>query len=197
MESKEIQKKIKDGWILARAIIEVAGKPKKHVEDMLKEYISSIGKDKDTVIIVKKDISPAKKHDDIFATFCEIEILFKTLNELIYFCFDYMPSNIEIYDPQELVYKTRELNSFINTMQAKLHDANIAAKTIKQKNDNLNLSFTKLLKNFIAISCIAPRTLVDLEKIIGVPKVHIETVMNVLIDEKRVKKVDDKFVTIK
>lgn len=195
MDTKEIQKKIKDGWILGRAIIEVAGKPKKHVEDTLKDYIKKIGND--NVIIIKNETSSAKKHDDIFAAFTELEILFKTLNDLIYFCFDYMPSNIEIYDPQELVYKTRELNSFINTMQAKLHDANIAAKTIKQVNTNLNESFTKLMKNFIAVTCIGGKTLDEIEKIMGVPKIHIEKVLEVLIKDERVKKTGEKYITIK
>lgn len=196
MDKRETEKMIKDGWILARAIIEVAGKPKKHVADTLKGYIDKIGNDK--VIIVKTEISPAKKQEgDIYAAFCEIEALFKNLTELVYFCFDYMPSNVEIYDPQELVYKTRELNSFINTMQAKLHDANIAAKTIKQHNLKLNESFTKLLKNFLAVSSIGGKTLDELEGIIGVPKVHLETVFEVLMKEKRVKKEGNKYYTIK
>ena len=195
MDNKEIQKKIKEGWVLARAIIEVAGKPKKHVEDTLKGYIKNIGSER--IIVVKSEVSPAKKHDDIFAAFTEMEILFKSINDLVYFCFDYMPSNIEVYDPQELVYKTRELNSFINTMQAKLHDANIAAKTIKQRNENLNDSFTKLMKNFIAVVCINGKTLVELEKIIGVPAIHIEKVLNVLIKEERMKKVENKYITTK
>lgn len=195
MDSKEIQKKIKDGWILARAIIEVAGKPKKYVEDTLKNYTKTIGNE--SVIVIKSDLSPAKKHDDIFAAFMEMEILFKNVNDLIYFCFDYMPSNIEIYDPQELVYKTRELNAFINTMQTKLHDANIAAKTISKRNESLNENFTKLMKNFIAVACINPRTLDEIEKIIGIPKIHIEKVLEVLVKEERVKKTGEKYVTIK
>lgn len=196
MDKKEIELKTKEGWLLTRIIMEVAGKPKKHVEDMLKDYLSKI--ETENAIILKKEINRAKKQEgDIYASFAELEIIFKDLNELVYFCFDYMPSSVEVYDPQEMSYKARDLTAFINNLQAKLHDVNFAAKTIKAHNVKLNESFTKLLKNFVAVSCINGRTIQELEKIIGVPAIHLETIIKVLESEQRIKKKEDKYVTLK
>lgn len=196
MDKKEIQEKIKEGWLLARVIIEVAGKPKKHVETTLDDYIKKIETEK--AIILKKEMNKAKKQaGEMFAAFCELEIIFKNLNELVYFCFDYMPSSVEIYDPQELMYKARDLTDFINDLQAKLHEVNFAAKTIKQQNTVLNDNFAKLLKNFIAIACVNGKTIDILEKMMGVPAEHIKRVIAVLEKEQRIKFKDNEYITLK
>lgn len=197
MDKKEIEQKLKDGWLLSRVIIEVAGKPKKHVEDMLKDYITKIDAGTNVKIFKKTFNKAIKQEGDIYAAFAELEITFKTINELVYFCFDYMPSSVEIYDPQNFEYKARDITGFINDLQAKLHEVNFAAKTIKQHNIKLNENFTKLMKNFVAVSCINGKTLKQLEETIGVPAEHIEKVIAVLEKEQRIKKKDDKYVTVK
>ena len=119
------------------------------------------------------------------------------MNELVYFCFDYMPSSVEIIEPQEHIYKAHDLTSFINDLQAKLHEANIAAKTISQKNIKLNEGFTKLLKNFVSVACFGGKTMKQLEILTGVTQKHLEIVIAVLIKEQRVKKKDELYVTVK
>ena len=196
MNKNEIKQRISEGWIKARTIIEIIGKPKKHVDTTLKDYVKAIS-GKDTVII-KEDISRAKKHEEkLYAAFAELEVIFKNLNSLVYFCFDYMPSSIEIDEPGELVYTARELTLFINDMQGRLHDVNMAAKQLKQQNLKLNENFSKLLKNFIVVASVVGKTIQELEKIIGLPEKHMKSVLKVLIKEKRMKKQGEKYITIK
>ena len=198
MKNKEIKQKVEsEGWILARSIIEIVGKPKLHVEKTIKEYLGYIKKNKNLIVVDQK-INKAKKHDEnLFATFAELNIMFKDLNELMYFCFDYMPSSLEIEEPHEMKYEAIKLTGFINDMQARLHEVDLITKQTKQKHQVLNTNFIKLLKNFSVVSCVGGKKLVELEKIIGMPQKHIEKVLDLAIKEKRVKKEGDLYTTIK
>lgn len=196
MNNKEIKQKVNEGWVLARTIIEIIGSPKAHVDQTIKNYVNAI--ENENKIILKKDISKSKKHEsNLYAAFAEIEILFKNLNEVIYFCFDYMPSSIEIEEPEEMIYKSHDLTTFINDLQGRLHDVDMTAKQLKKQNEKLNESFLKITKNFIIVSCINGMNMENLEKMTGLKSVALEKVLNALIKENKIKKENNIYITVK
>ena len=148
------QEKIEQGHILSRVIIELMGKPKEHVEQSLKKYLDNLAKN-DEIEVLQQDISSAKEVEDdnqgLWVTFAELEILTKDIPTLIGFCFDYMPSSIEILEPKEIKLKESTLSNIMNDLQAKLHKLDMAVKNLHNENQSLKRNTFFLTTNFTAL----------------------------------------------
>lgn len=125
--------------ITIRAIIEIAGFPKEHVEEIMKKVIDNLKSAfdlKDHKIY--EAVALKDKMEGFWSTFSEVEMNFKDINELVIFCFEYMPSSIELLSPEEIKFKSNEMNNLFNDLLSRLHDYDMVVK-------NLNAS-NKLLK---------------------------------------------------
>lgn len=125
-----IQDKISQGWIHAIIVVEVLGKPPEHVSQVLEKAIEKLAQENDLEIVEKKFYEPHPV-ENIFSTFAEIEILFADIKKLIDIIFDYMPSSIEILEPQELKFKAVDATNFLNDLAARLHQYDALAKQLK------------------------------------------------------------------
>ena len=78
--------------IIFRAIIEVLGRPKEHIEKSLKEYLDNLKQNKNYKVI-SEEIAEVKKQEgqELWVVFAELEIKTSQVDSLISFCFDYMP----------------------------------------------------------------------------------------------------------
>lgn len=191
MDNKEIRNKIAEGRIYVRAIIEVVGKPKEHVTESLASHIKHIEDNKD-LILVKKSIEPAIKQDDFFSTFAEVELLAKDTVTLLAFCFDYMPSSIEILAPERLVMSNSNLSGFLNDMQARLHAVNTGLVQLQEKNKFFIKNTAVLLRNFLVVLLSSkPMTIQQIHPFLGVKKEDIIKILNVLMQEEKVIKKDN------
>ena len=79
----------------ARLIIEIAGSPKEHIEEVMKKMVDSVMHEKK---VIKYNIFEAQEKNNMFFTFTEIDVDFSGIEELLGFCMDYMPSSVEILD---------------------------------------------------------------------------------------------------
>tara|TARA_Y100000034_G_scaffold94375_1_gene114357 strand:+ start:884 stop:1255 length:372 start_codon:yes stop_codon:yes gene_type:complete len=113
-----------------KAIIEVAGAPKEHIENVIKEIVEKIKNEKD---IERFKIFEAQEKDKMFFTFTEIELNFKNFEEISGFCFDYFPSSIEILE-ENVDVKREELENTLNDLLAKLHQYDMDLKNLKAEN---------------------------------------------------------------
>ena len=138
--------------ILFRAVVEVLGKPKEHVDSTLKGYLQKL-KENSRYEVLKEDLAELKQHEqsELWMAFAELEIKTSGVAEIIDFCFDYMPSLIEIIEPEELQLDSLVVSSFLNDMQAKLHGVDMLAKQMKIENQLTNNSLAKLLNNYIIV----------------------------------------------
>jgi len=138
--------------ILFRAVIEILGKPKEHADSTLKGYIQKLKENK-RYEVVKEDLAELKQHEEseLWMAFAELEIKTSGVVDIIDFCFDYMPSLIEILEPDELRLDSLVISSFLNDMQAKLHGVDMVAKQLKMENQLLNQSLARLLNNYITL----------------------------------------------
>lgn len=138
--------------ILFRAVVEVLGKPKEHVDSTLKGYLKKL-KENSRYEVIKEDLAELKQHEEseLWMAFAELEIKTSGVAEIIDFCFDYMPSLIEIIEPEELKLDSLTISSFLNDMQAKLHGVDMIAKQMKVENQLTNQGLARLLSNFITI----------------------------------------------
>src|SRR3989338_5648551 len=138
MESKQIY---------ARFILEILGAPKEYIEQTLKEYVAKLKKE--GVEIKKEKFEEAKPADKLFSTFAEIEAQFQDINDLLSFCFEALPSSVEIIEPLELKINAPQLTGFLNDLQARLHEADLIIKSTEAHNKILDLNATAVFNNFV------------------------------------------------
>lgn len=187
MNQREINSKLAEGFIHIRTIIEVMGTPKDHVQKTLGDYVKKIRDDKD-LLMVSEDIEKVTETDEMFTAFAELEILVKSTKDLLSFCFDYMPSSVEVLAPEKVMYDTNDLSDFINDMQARLHAVNIGAHNLSEYNQTLIKNTAVLVKNFIFYSLAEAKDLPSLTKIIGIEQEKLKNILESMIKEGRIKK---------
>lgn len=121
-------------------IIEIAGSPKEHIEEVMKQLVSKIMEEKK---VLRYDIFEAQERNNMFLTFTEIDIQFENIEQFLGFCMDYLPSSVEILDENNIEIKRNEFENIVNDLLAKLHQDDMTLKNLKAqlmlKKDNLSL----------------------------------------------------------
>ena len=188
MDKNEIKQKIEEGYIQARFIIEIVGKPKDHVDIALTDLATHMQSNKDVIMIAKHQEAATEHEGELFAAFVEVEVLLKDLTMVVGFCFDYMPSSVEIIEPGEFRIKGREVASFLNEMQAKLHNLGIVIKNLKNENLFLKQNSAILLLNYLTILLVnKKRTIDELSKLTTISKEELKPFLDKLMKENKIK----------
>ena len=121
--------------ISARAIIEVAGFPKEHVDQIIKKVIDKLKEEREVVNAeLFETVALKDKMEGFYSAFTELKLNLKDIDDLIRFCLEYMPSSIEIIEPEEMSLKTQELAVVLNDLLGKLHDYDLAIKNLQASN---------------------------------------------------------------
>lgn len=181
----------------AKAIIESIGAPKEYIEETLKSYIQKI---KGTGLNINSEVY----HEGIpvedgkfFSTFVEIDARFKSTADLLNFCFDCMPSSIEIYQPEELVLPASEINGFLNDLQARIHENDLIVKNYKAQNTFLDRNAMAVFQNFLLFAIKqCPKTLAELSVPVGLEPEMLKPFLDKLLEQKRVKVENGKYLII-
>ncbi|HLC74122.1 MAG TPA: hypothetical protein VJH20_05815 [Candidatus Nanoarchaeia archaeon] len=119
--------------IKIRTIIEVVGFPEDHIKDAIIKIVDNI-KEKKHVKIINMYIEETKKLDKMFATFAELELDMPGLQDVIDFCFDYLPSSVEILEPEYINEKSIDLAGVLNDLMLKLHEYNMVIRNLQAEN---------------------------------------------------------------
>ncbi|MBW2980229.1 hypothetical protein KY360_02325 [Candidatus Woesearchaeota archaeon] len=182
------QKNPNEQQIRFRTIIEILGKPKEHVEASLKKYVEQIKSD-DNFMLIKEEFVPAEQKGKLFSTFAEIEVVSKSLPAMIGFCFDYMPSTMEIIKPEELKLSMRDMSSMLIDLQARLHKVDMVAKSYKIENDFVKRNMNALMKNLVMLLLKSKSlNLQQLSKFTGINEKELEPFLETLIKDNKIKK---------
>ena len=96
--------------IRCRTILEVLGKPQEYVEKSLKGYIEHIKEDSELVVL-NEEIAEIKEQGPMFSQFVELDLVIKSPKKLIAFCFQYMPSSLEIIKPEHFSMNHSEFSN--------------------------------------------------------------------------------------
>lgn len=121
--------------IHARAIIEILGSPKEHVDSTMQMINDQVKHYKDFKILKEKTFAAEKMGDKpLFNTFTEFELETNDVQTLIGFCFDFMPSSLEIIKPEDLLFKHHDVSDFLNDLLARLHQYDMVLKSIHAEN---------------------------------------------------------------
>ena len=117
--------------LVARVIVEVAGFPKEHIESVIKRLVEKIKEEEE---VLRSDIFEIKKINEFWSTFTEIELVFGGLDHLSKFCFEYMPSSIEVIEPDRFMLDAKDFEDVYNDVLGKLHHYDMNVKSIKAAN---------------------------------------------------------------
>ncbi|MBI4439317.1 hypothetical protein HY640_05270 [Candidatus Woesearchaeota archaeon] len=152
----------------ARAIIEIAGKPKKHIDDTMKLVIESLKKETG-IHLSKHKIHEAEQHEEVYSAFTEVDIELEDTDSLIGFCFQYMPSSIEFSEPEATEVDTAYLTDLFNELLARLHQADQKLKNANAANLILERNADALLKRLLfAVLKQKDKTLEELTQSVGI-----------------------------
>ena len=192
----ESEKQGEHSHIRCRTIIEVLGKPKEHVENAIREYIEHIKQDSELVIL-NEDYSETKEHGKLCSKFVELDLVIKGTKKLISFCFEYMPSSIEVLKPEQLIMSSPELSNFLNDLQARLHNVDMIVKQLKAENDFVKQNMNAILHNSILICLkVSHLNLEQLSQITGVEKKELEIFVEKMLKENKIKKENEAYVLV-
>ncbi|MCK5107296.1 MAG: hypothetical protein KAQ83_01075 [Nanoarchaeota archaeon] len=193
-----IKSKLEEGWIQVAFIVEMMGKPQEHLEKTLKEYVDNLKKDKH-IEFINEDYAESEPVEDstMFSTFVELEVLMKDPKKIMDFCFDFMPSSVEIIEPTTLHIKNEDLNSLFNDLQARLHKVDMVAKNANQQNKILSKNGAILVFNSILLALKqGPVTLDELHKLTRVPESELPKFLEKMVADKKVKLANKKYSLI-
>jgi len=122
--------------IKAKIISEVLGSPQEHVDKTLNLLLEKL-KERKSLHIENEHTFQAEKIEGkpFFSGFIEYEISVENLNELSGFCFDFMPSSIEILEPERIGINSVEAGDLFNEIMARLHQNDMLLRnTVAQLN---------------------------------------------------------------
>ncbi len=173
--------------IVARFIIEILGAPKEYITKALKEHMEKLKQE--GLDIQYENYAEPQPKDKLFMQFVETQISFKDMQELLDFCFDSMPSSVEIISPEEIRLQATELEDFLNDFQAKLHHADFAIKTVSAQKQVLDRNTVNIFHNFIKYACSTKQyTIEDLSKLLGLSEEELTPFVEHLVKKEIIKK---------
>ena len=135
MKESEISEKVKEGWIRLRMIIEVAGFPEEYILKTINVVAEKLAEEKGVIIIEQTAHKPAKVSDKMFSAFIEVEFLSESLAQLMGLVYDYLPSSVEIIEPEDPISDDPQaVTMILNDLIARLHRYNQIIHALKAEN---------------------------------------------------------------
>ncbi len=130
LKRPELDEALDKGSLLCRAICEILGKPKEYVEETAQLLVQKAQELPEAQLLEVEvmEAIPQGKEGTVFSTFAEMQILFKNTKALMSFCFDFMPSSLELIEPEKIVMTNDIFASWLNELQGRLHQVDMVAK---------------------------------------------------------------------
>lgn len=186
------QKNLISMEIHARSILEMLGGPKEYIEQTLRDYVQKLKKNLE---IINEDYEEAKPQGKMFSTFVELEVKFKDMLQLLDFCFEALPSSVEILSPNELNFKSNDLTDFLNDLQGRLHEADMVVKSVRAQNKILDRNATAVLQNFIKYLSKEPKTAEEISPFIGLEPKEVKAFADNLVKKGVIQEQNGKYST--
>ncbi|MBI3034570.1 hypothetical protein HYY72_05415 [Candidatus Woesearchaeota archaeon] len=181
----------KSQQFMARAIIEIAGKPKKYIEDAMKLVLERLKKE-DGIKLLKTKTHEPQQHGDIFSTFAEVELRLEDFDSITFFCFEYLPSSIEFLEPESFKMDSVMMNSVLNDILGRLHQVDLRLKDITAANMMLEKNSYTLLKRSVAlILSQGERRVEQISDLVGVVPEQLKPFLERFVKEKFIRRAGD------
>lgn len=140
--------------IRAMMVLEVIGKPPEHLIETLEELIKKIDEEKGVKVIEKKINEPVLIKDSetgeenkpgFYTTFAEIEVEVEDILYLAVLMFRYMPSHIEIIEPELIALTNAGWNDIFNELTRRLHGYDEVTRVLQVERNILEQKLKAIL----------------------------------------------------
>ncbi len=144
MNKGEISAKIAKGGYFCRVVVEILGAPASLIEKTMEKTVELIGKNPHIDVLKAKVFEPKEEPEEkLWSSFADMELLFKDLSVLTGFCFDFMPSSVEVIEPRELNFSALDFSAWLNEIQARLHTID---RRLKEQNAGFKVTEANLFQ---------------------------------------------------
>ncbi len=141
-----------DFFITVRVVIEVMAKKPEVATKALQDYIKSI-KDPASApeirVLSHTVAEPKEQEGGAFTNYVEADLKFASVASLIGYCFDALPSSVDILEPDNLKLDTADLTGLLNDLMARLHKVNFELANLRGNYSIIEANSTGLLRNFM------------------------------------------------
>lgn len=135
--------------VIVIMIFEILGKPKEYVKEALEKHMSKLDEIKSVSVIDKKINEPKKIKDDkqgLYTCFSEVELKCDSLKTLSDIVFNFMPSSVEVIDPDKITLNCEEATNLFTELIVKLHKYDEIAKLSQGRIHQLTKQLKAALK---------------------------------------------------
>ncbi|KYK25760.1 hypothetical protein AYK26_01975 [Euryarchaeota archaeon SM23-78] len=188
MDEKEIQKKIKQGAILAQVSFEVLGSPKEHVEKAIRGFVNNVKADSQITVLNEEFGEPEETEGKLWGVYADTEMLVNNLDRFIWLCVNFMPASIEIIAPQELRFKEKDFTNWLNDLLAKLHEISHTVRQTNANNELLVKSMNALIQNAIMLAAEHYHKPKEISAKLGIPEKQLEPFFVALVKNGKLEK---------
>lgn len=136
----------KTSKITAVIIIEVMGRPKEHLVEILEKMSTDVDNEKNITVTEKKIAEPVlvKNQKDLYSSFAELEVETTSAMDLFVLMFKYSPAHVEIIEPENVVLSNHNLTEALNEVTRRLHKYDEIARVIQMEKQVLENKIKKL-----------------------------------------------------
>lgn len=111
-------------------VLEILGRPADHVNESLKQLVEKLRTEKGVKVTNHKfyEAAPIENSNEMFSAFTEIDAEFDSISNYFGIIFAYMPSHIEIINPEKIIMSNIDLGNVGNILLSRLHNYDAIAK---------------------------------------------------------------------
>ncbi len=134
--------------IYSTIILEILGRPPEHLVETLEEIIKKINEEKGVKVINKKVNEPIKieENKEFYSTFAEVELEVESILYLAMVVFKYMPANVEVISPENIVLTNNGWTEILSELTRRLHGYEELARMIGLENAKMQEKYKEALK---------------------------------------------------
>lgn len=137
MKESEIQNHIKEEYFRVKAIFEIAGFPEAHIAKTIKMLADKLRKEK--IKIIEQNVhKPKSVSEKMFSAYIDMEFLSGSLSQLMGLIYDYLPSSVEIIEPDDPISDDpNAVTEILNDLIARLHKYSQTIQALLAQNNIL------------------------------------------------------------
>ena len=137
-----------DERINAIMVLEIIGKPAKHLTATLKDITEKIKQEKGVEIKEERIHEPRlmQNQKDFYTNFAEIQVETEEIMQLVGLIFKYMPAHVEILSPDSINSSNSELGEILSNIIVRLHRYEELARAFEMKTSQMQQKIDELEK---------------------------------------------------
>ena len=127
------------GKLQVQIILEILGRPPENVKDALNQLIEKLDSEKGIKVLNKTvhKPKPIEQVKDLYTAFADITLELDTLDNYFGILFAYMPSHVELVEPERIELSNFELSELANKLTQRLHSYDAITKKMITERDIL------------------------------------------------------------